>query len=455
MRIAMLISCALLSSASIVLGQAATAPTTKPVPPTKASYLRVAAEVEKSLQDDDLKKFFPAAVDNQGGGFFESFSENWTHTGLNGRGNASTDTTRSVVYQSRLTWLAAQAAMRYPAEAEKYLAIARHGAKFLEEKQWDAKNGGFWWAVDTNGVARSDSKHAYGNSFAIYALATSYKATHDPDALDYAKKGFAWMEKNAHDEKNGGYFEQIRGDGSLITAAAAGGDIVGARNGQKSMNSHIHLLESFTALLEVWPDDLVKKRTEELYQIGLTKIYSDPGYLYMFFSPDWTPVAGRDSYGHDIETAFLFADAAAALGKPDDPACWRAGRNIVDHCLKVAFSPTEGCLYNEGTVDGSGTPDKSKVWWVQAEALNALLLMHDRYGQSDPKYWNAFVQEWNFISAHQIDHQNGGWYNTLNPDKTPLRSKIAKTDSWTEGYHQGRSMLTVTATLKRLADANN
>lgn len=452
MQIPIFVCCVLLSAASVVFGQApATTAPTSPLGPTKDSYLRIAAEVEKSLQDDDLKKFFPATVDNQGGGFFESFSQNWTHTGINGRGDASTDTTRSVVYQSRLTWLAAQAAMRYPDQAEQYLAIARHGAQFLEEKQWDADKGGFWWSVDTKGASRGDSKHVYGNAFAIYALATSYKATHDPAALDAARKGFAWLEKYAHDDKNGGYFEQIRGDNSQIPTGTRGNDVVGAANGQKSMNTHIHLLESLTALLEVWPDDLVKKRTEEVYQLGLTKIYADPGYLHLFFSADWTPVAGRDSYGHDIETAFLFADAAAVLGKPDDPQCWQAGRNIVDHCLKVAFA-ADGSLNSEGTVDGSGAMDKSKVWWVEAEALNALLLMHERYGKDDPKYWNAFVKEWAFISTHQIDHQNGGWYNTLNPDYTPLRSKIAKTDAWTEGYHQGRSMLTVTGTLRRMAN---
>jgi len=447
-RISMLLSVAISLASSVLLAQPDVVAPAVPVAAKKESYLRIAAEVEKSLQDDDLKKFFPAAVDTQGAGFFENFSENWTHTGT-GRAGAAGDTTRSVVYQSRLTWLAAQAAMRYPAQADDYLKFTRHGAKFLEEKQWDKDKGGFWWSVDSAGVSRGDSKHTYGNAFAIYALATSYKATHDQSALDFAKKGFQWLEDHAHDAKNGGYWEQIRGDGTQQTGN--GSDVVGARNGQKSMNSHIHLLEAFTALLEVWPDDLVKRRTEELYQIGLTKIYADPGYLHMFFNPDWTPINGQDSYGHDIETAFLFADAAAALGKPDDPKCWDAGRKIVDHCLKVAFDADTGSLFNEGAVDGTGNVDKSKVWWVQAETLNALLLMHERFGKDDPKYWNAFVKNWAFISKYQIDHTNGGWYNTLNPDNTPLRSKIAKTDAWTEGYHQGRAMLTVTATLKHLA----
>jgi len=441
----------LLPISSIALAQsAATQPS---VAPTRENYLRIAAEVEKSLQNDDLLKFFPATVDPNGG-FFENFGRDWSHT------NPARDTTRSIVYQSRLIWLAAQAAMRYPALAETYLAYVRHGTQFLIDKQWDKTAGGFWWSVDVSGrVARQSDKHIYGNAFAIYALAAAYQATHDQADLDLAKTAFAWLETHAHDATNGGYFEQLRADGSHVTAPApgaaptgrGGGDVLGARPGQKSMNAHIHILEALTGLLEVWPDDLVKKRTEEVYQIGLTKIYADPGYLHLFFTEDWTPAAGRDSYGHDIESAYLFAESAAALGKPDDPACWTAGRKIVDHCLQVGYDPTSGSLNSEGTVDGSGSIDKSRVWWVEAESLNALLLMHERYGKDDPRYWNAFVKQWNFIAAHQIDSQNGGWFNTLNADDTPMRSKIAKTDAWTEGYHQGRAMLNVVERLRKLA----
>jgi mannose/cellobiose epimerase-like protein (N-acyl-D-glucosamine 2-epimerase family) len=423
--------------------------------PTRENYLRIADEVEKSLQNDDLKKFFPAAVDPRGG-FFENFAVDWTHVSGAGR---RADNTRSVVYQSRLTWLAAQAARRYPAESAAFLSYARHGARFLADKQWDTLNGGFWWSVDVNGkVVRADEKHIYGNAFAIYALAAAYQATGDQADLDLAQKAFRWMDSRAHDEIHGGYFEQLRTDGSHVLVGGnsirGNGDLLGAKPGQKSMNSHIHLLEALTGLLQVWPDDLVRKRTEEIYKINLTKIYADPGYLHLFFSPDWTPAVDRDSYGHDIESAFLFSEAAAALGRPDEPACWDAARKIVDHCLAVGYDPQSGSLNSEGSVDGTGQPDRSRVWWVQAESLNALLLMHQRYGAQDPRYWTAFVRQWDFIKAHQIDHKNGGWFNTLNPDNTPARSKMAKTDAWTEGYHQGRSMLNVVERLRKLADGN-
>ena len=431
------------------LGRAQTTSPSIAISPTNDSYLRLAAEIETSLQNDDLKKFFPAAID-PAGGFFENFSQNWTHR--------TPDTTRSVVYQSRLTWLAAQAAMRYPDLRDPYLAYVRHGAQFLIENQWDKTAGGFWWSVNTDGTPTQPDKHIYGHGFAIYALAAAYQATHDPQDLDFAKQAFQWMESHAHDSINGGYFEQLRADGSHLKPSPTDNpratDVLGAKPGQKTMNAHIHLLEALTGLLQVWPDDLVKKRTEEVYQIGLTKIYADPGYLHQYFAEDWTPTTSRDSYGHDIETAYLFAEAASALGKPDDPLCWNVGKNIVDHCLAVAYDPQSHSLNSEGSIDGTGQIDKSRVWWVEAESLNALLLMHERFGKSDTRYWNAFTNQWSFIQSHQIDPTNGGWYNTLTPNDTPLRSKLNKTDAWTEGYHQGRTHALGHRTSEKISDSN-
>jgi mannobiose 2-epimerase len=77
--------------------------------------------------------------------------------------------------------------------------------------------------------------------------------------------------------------------------------------------------------------------------------------------------------------------------------------------------------------------------------------MHERFGKDDTRYWNAFVREWEFIRTYQIDHKNGGWFNALSADNTPLPSKLAKTDAWTEGYHQGRAMMRVIDRLNRLA----
>ena len=169
----------------------------------------------------------------------------------------------------------------------------------------------------------------------------------------------------------------------------------------------------------------------------------------MFFKPDWTPIPGVDSYGHDIETGYLLVEAATALVIPDDQRTWTAARHLIDHGMAVGFDQTRGGFYDSGTVDGKNLK-KEKIWWVEAEGLNALLLMHSRFGKEDPKYWNAFVKQWDFISKHQVDATHGGWYPTVSEEgKAPAGR--AKSDRWTEGYHQGRAMLNVSESLEKLA----
>ena len=49
--------------------------------------------------------------------------------------------------------------------------LPKHGYRFLKEKMWDAKNGGFYWEVDASGNQKLKSrKHLYGQAFGLYAL---------------------------------------------------------------------------------------------------------------------------------------------------------------------------------------------------------------------------------------------------------------------------------------------
>jgi mannobiose 2-epimerase len=410
--------------------------------PTKEVYLRLAGEMEGNLQKEILDKWFPTAVDEQGGGFFENYGNDWT------RGAGAN---KSLVYQGRLTWLSAKAAQRDPGKAAMYLAMTRRGAAVLAEKLWDKERGGFYWSVDAGGRPNLDGatqKHTYGNSFGIYSLAASYQATKDQAALDLAKKAFAWLDEHAHDNQNKGYFESVTLDGKPVS----GGNPVGARGDQKSMNSSIHLLEAFTGLYQAWPDPTVKARVQEMYEICRDKVYSEPGYLTMFLTPDWQRVPGQDSFGHDVEAGFLLVEAAEVLGQPDDPRAWNAARKLMDHALQYGWDAQRGGLYDSGnmTADGvvTGGLRTEKIWWVEAEQLNALLMLHERYGGETSKYWDAFVKQWDFIKRHQIDHTNGGWYPTVRADGTP--ASRTKSDRWTECYHQGRAMLGVGERLRRM-----
>lgn len=413
--------------------------------PTPQNYRDLQGQTEANLRQHVLDQWFPRAVSTQfGGGFDQNFTENWTNTS---KGE------RSLVYQARLTWLASQAALRYPAEAAKWKAIAAHGADFLRTQLWDAQFGGFYWEKIAGAPTRAGEKHVYGNAFAIYALVAAYRATGDARSLQLAKTAFSWIDSRARDAKNRGYFEALTREDKPILAPPSPdmlGDLIGTRYGFKSMNTHIHLLEAFAALYEIAPEKKLKSRLSEVFLLVRDTItISPPGALNLHFRPDWKPLPEDDSFGHDIETAFLLVEAARALGMPDDAKTWVTARALVDHTLEIGLDPTNGGFYDAGGTFGP-ISNPSKIWWVQAEALNALLLMHKKYGAQTPKYWNAFVAQWNWIQSHQIDRQNGGWLASVSP--TGVRAAGAvKSDGWTEGYHQGRALLGVSATLSHLS----
>jgi mannobiose 2-epimerase len=418
-----------------------TAPSIPPLrPATHETYRALAAEVDQNLQTQVIAKWFPGAVDRQEGGFYQYFTEDWTRL---------PPTDKAIVYQSRMTWIAAQTALRNPTQRAEFLGYARNGLNFLANRMWDPQDGGLFWSIRDGQPERGGEKHAYGISFAIYAAAGAYRATKDAAALDLGRKTYAWLDAHAHDAVNGGYYEALSRNGTPITDATPGNDFIGTRYGEKSMNTHIHLLESLTALYDVWPDPALKSRLDEMFTVVCEKIATPDGRLTMFFTPDWKAASDQDSYGHNVETAYLLGEAAEALGKANDPAQEALSRRLVDHALQYGWDQDHGGFYDSGPANGPAS-HTDKVWWVQAEGLNALLRMHALYGHQTPRYWQAFQQQWQFIQTFQVDHHYGGWYGTVAPDGTAPTGRL-KSDAWTDPYHQGRAEENVVDLLRRLA----
>jgi mannobiose 2-epimerase len=419
------------------------------VPPTKANYLTLADEMETTLRRDVLGVWFPRTVDKENGGFYSNFSRDWQRTKSDGKFS---------VFQGRMTWLAAQIVMKRPDLKDQFLPVISHGMDYLNNVLWDKQYGGFYWGLDDKGkVAErySDGKHLYGISFGLYGAAAAYQATHDPKDLELAKASFHWIDEHAHDARNGGYFEWLTRDGKVVQAKVGTGRVeiiplAGFPLGYKSMNTHIHLLESFAQLYEVWPDEILRRRLAELLAVVRDKICVEPGVMNLYFTTDWRAFPDHDSYGHDVETAYLMLEAEQVLGENRDPKTEGMARMLVDHALAYGWDETYGGFYRDGTTMGR-PEDLRKEWWVQMEGLNALLLLHEKYGNMTDAYFKAFQFQWQFIRDRQVDHELGGIYDTVERDgATPDRTKAR---IWKEAYHDGRALLNVTARLKNLASA--
>ena len=414
--------------------------------PTSENYRKLADEAEQQLRTNVLPVWFPRCIDEHRGGFDAFFTPDWSKRP---EGNAF------VVFQSRMTWITATVAKRRPDLREDYQTYARHGLAFLRDRMWDAQSGGPFWELDPDGhPAAGGQKHLYGIAFVIYAASAVYDATHDKNALDLALDTFRWLDGHAHDQANGGYQESLARDGKPLGP----GDLAAAPPkfpdggfpiSYKTMNAHIHLLEALTGLYRVSKDPTAGKRLEEVLAIVRDKITVEPGCLNQFFTPDWRPVPDLDSFGHDIETGFLMMEAAEALGRPDDARTRTVARRLVDHALAWGWDERHGGFYDAGPAFEPAR-DRRKTWWVQFEGLNALLLMHERFGRETPRYWNAFVKTWRFITDHMADKQSGGFYDHVEEDGSV--EDRAKAHNWKAAYHDGRALLNAADRLGRLAD---
>lgn len=417
--------------------------------PNKKERIQIAKQMEQSITQSLLNKWYPQCMDSTYGGFISTYTFDFKPTGPQDK---------FIVTQARHTWTTAKASERYP-DKTYFIACAKNGFRFLKDVMWDKEFGGFYNLVTREGKDKSNllaPKDAYGNAFGIYALAAYYKISKDTAALNFAKEAFLWLEYHSHDPVYKGYYQHLKRDGSIVerdSTIPSTSDI-----GYKDQNSSIHLLEALTELYSVWPDKLVKERLEEMLYLVRDTLTNSKGYLILFFQPDWTPLSFKDSseavilkhryldhvsFGHDIETAYLMLEAEEALGIAHDSTTLLKGKRMLDHALQNGWDNKVGGFYDEGYY----FKDQEKItiildsknWWAQAEGMNTLLLMADHFPNDPMHYYDKFKQQWKYIQTYLIDPVYGGWYES-GLDKEPKKRTALKGQIWKGTYHNFRSL---------------
>ncbi len=396
----------------------------------------VGDEASLVLRDHVLGVIFPKTV-YAGGGFHENWGADWVR---------QEGDWRHLVFQSRAIWVASVGSRVCPDLAKDLQAAALHGFQWLRDFQWDEEQGGFWWEVDLAGqpsARAKEEKHLYGMAFAIYALSEMYKAFGDEEALNLAVRAFTWMDHHAHDRVHHGYFESLKADGSPYLMdgqpeVRGKSSWVDVSRGYRTLNTHLHLLEAFSSLVEVWPESMVEQRLSELLSLMKSKMYVEPGCFHSAFTSDWRPIPSLNSYGHDVEAAFLMIEAAGMSDDPDPLDTAEKARSVVDHAMDSAYDISMGGMFADGDSFG-GVRDDRKIWWVQAELLNSLVVMHSLFGTQTDHYAEALIETWEFVHSHVLDKEHGGWRACLTAQGEPIH--LPKMDCWTEGYHQTRALV--------------
>ena len=351
---------------------------------------------------------------------------------VSAEGTVFYDAPRGVILNARLIWsfAAAYAALK----DTQYLVAAVHARDWFLDHFCDHKYGGVYWSVTAEGERLDTKKQLYAQGFAIYALSELYKVTGDDEALKNAVNLYKVVESHFADTVNGGYIEALSRDFSpLEDMSLSAHDI----NADKTMNSHLHVLEAYSNLYQVWPDETLKTRVEALLSLTGERVMGADGHLQLYFKRDWTVLPGAVSYGHDIETSWLALEAAFALHDADVVNRVRPWARRVGAAGNEGLLP-DGSMRYEKLPDGQY--DDSRQWWVQAESVVGNLWLW-KYHADAEALERAFAA-WAYIREHLVDTISGEWWWAILPDGTRDLSQ-PKAGFWKCPYHNTRMCLQV------------
>lgn len=354
-----------------------------------------------------------------------------------------------LVHQARLVWTFS-AAHRHGLVTRGYLDLADRGARYLVDRMWDPDSGGFVWAVPEDGTALVREKHAYGQAFAIYALAEYAMAAGSRWALEWAVRTLDVLVEKAGDGELG-FRNESAGDWSPLPGPA--GEI-------KTLNVHLHVVEALTTLVEASGEPSHARHLRAILHLVLARGV-DPRHHHAIDEPldrHWRrPLIWRAprrvSYGHGVELAWLAGRAVEVLGDPPQPVHAVALR-LVDHALRHGFDTRRGGLAHWGPPVGQArlalylpATDRVKYWWEQAEHLVAMLDAYRWTGAS--RYLAAFARQFEWVWHHQMDHEAGDWFeSTAWRDGRPLGT--VKAHEWKDPYHNARALMEVSRELAAL-----
>jgi len=381
------------------------------------------SEIKQELSDL-LSWWDNHLTDEENGGFYGS---------IGGQGKLQPKTEKGVILNTRILWTFASAGLH--SDNSVYTKIAKRAFDYIIENFIDEKNGGVYWMLDHKGNRVNTKKQIYAQGFAIYAFSEYHRLTGNERAKSLAISIFELIENYSLDKKNDGYLEAFSEDWQLLDDLRLS---TKDANEAKTMNTHLHILEAYTNLYRIEKSEAVRKALKGLIECFLEKFIDPKTYhLRLFFDENWTLKSNEISYGHDIECSWLLHEAAEVLGDE------KLLKRIVKCCIEMAKVTLNEGVGEDGSVFNElkdNHLDKTKIWWVQAEAMvgfwNAYQLTQDT------RFKNATFNCWKIVKKYLKDPQNGEWYWCVDENGKPDFSHN-KAGPWKAPYHNGRMCLEI------------
>lgn len=389
----------------------------------QSTLVQYKTEVEGELHSI-LSWWMKYMPDQEHGGFYGS---------VNNDNIPDSIAVKGLVLNSRILW--AFSASYAVTKNKSHLDFATKAYQYIAENFVDEEQGGAYWSLNVNGSIHDGRKQIYGIAFCIYGLAEYYKITNDKKALQLAIQFYEVIEKYSFDKKDNGYWEAFTRNWQPIDDVRLSDK---DSNETKTMNTHLHVVEAYANLYAIWPEEKLKKQIINLLEIFNTHfINKNNHHLNLFFDDAWNLKSTLQSYGHDIEAAWLLQQCAEIINDKESIVKFRHLALPISQATNEGMDKDGGLWYEYEVADNEMIYEKHS--WPQAEAMIGFLNTYQVSG--DESWLLQSLQSWNFIKENIIDKEKGEWYWGVTKDDKKMSKE--KGGFWKCPYHSGRACLEI------------
>ena len=380
----------------------------------------------KNELDNILEYWMKYSLDNEYGGFYGRIDH---HNHLIPKSS------KSCILNTRILWTFS-AAYNF-LKRKELLEVANRAYTYIITHFLDKNYGGLYWEVDYLGNPLDIRKQIYAQAFGIYGFSEYYKACGNLESLHHAQDLFWLIEKHSFDPENNGYIEALNEKWEPLQDMRLSKKDA---NEPKSMNTHLHILEAYTNLYNIWKEKLLNKQIENLLWIFLNKIIDPKSYHFqLFFDLSWTVKSSIISFGHDIEGSWLLTEAAEELG---NEKLLKEMKNVaiklVDRTIMEGTDTSNSLFYEYDKK--TGKIDFDKHWWSQAEAMTGLVNAWQITGNQH--YLKKSVDIWDYITKFIINVEYGEW-NAVIDKFNHVITTGDRMGFWKGPYHNTRACIEV------------
>ncbi len=262
------------------------------------TYNKLKSELRTEL-DRILYYWGNHTLDIEHGGFFGK---------IDFENNPIVNAPKGVILNTRILWSFSAASNHL--KTKDYEHLCDRAYQYLKTYFKDNVHGGVFWELDCKGTPINTRKQIYAQAFTIYALSEYYIFSKNEEAKQWAVDIFMHIEKIAKDPIKKGYLEAFKEDWSPINDMRLSPKDM---NAAKTMNTHLHVLEAYTRLSDIYDNDSLKNSLKDLVLLFQNTFLNTSKHYGLFFDSDWNLLSSSISYGHDIETAWLVIEAAKRL----------------------------------------------------------------------------------------------------------------------------------------------